>query len=244
MIQALNQVLEYIEVHLCDEISQQDIASFANASDYQFRKVFSYLSGGLSLSEYIKNRRLSEAGLQLLRGVSVTEVAFIYGYQSVEGFSRAFKHFSGLLPSEVCKQGKSKTFPRIIFEISVRRGVMMEFRIEQKPAFKLAGVSKRVSMQYEGINNEIVALAQSITHEQREAMHVLQDIEPRKVVNASYDSDTEFLKEEGSLTHMIGVLTTKDVQEGLLEVIEIPSCMWAVFPTDGPFPKTLQDTMA
>ena len=54
----------------------------------------------------------------------------------------------------------------------------MEFRIEEKPAFNLVGVSKRVPMQFEGINQEIVKLAESITDEQRKAMHSLQNIAP------------------------------------------------------------------
>lgn len=83
----------------------------------------------------------------------------------------------------------------------------MEFRIEDKPAFNLVGVSKRVPMQFEGVNNEIVKLAESITDEQKEEMHALQNIEPYEIVNASYDADANFLKEEGDLTHLIGILS-------------------------------------
>ena len=61
-----------------------------------------------------------------------------------------------------------------------------------------------VRMQFEGVNQEIVKLAQSITPEQREEMHRLQNMEPREVVNVSYESDTNFLEEAGELTHMIG----------------------------------------
>ena len=53
-----------------------------------------YLSG-LTLSEYIKNRKLSEANKDLLNGERVTDVAFKYGYQSVDGFTRAFKKWCG-----------------------------------------------------------------------------------------------------------------------------------------------------
>lgn len=120
----------------------------------------------------------------------------------------------------------------------------MEFRIEDKPAFNLVGVSKRVPLQFEGVNNEIVKLAESITDEQKEEMHSLQNIEPYEIVNASYDSDTGFLKEEGSLTHMIGVLTTKNQISNLLEKVPIKACTWAIFPNEGPFPFTLQETMA
>ena len=84
----------------------------------------------------------------------------------------------------------------------------MQYRIVEKPAFHLAGVTKRVPMQFEGVNQEIVKLAQSNTERQREELHRIQNVEPKKVVNASYEADACFMKEEGELTHLIGVLTT------------------------------------
>lgn len=120
----------------------------------------------------------------------------------------------------------------------------MEFRIENKPAFNFAGVSKRVPMQFEGVNNEIVKLAESITDEQKEEMHRLQNMEPYEIVNVSYDADANFLKEEGYLTHLIGVLTTENQISERLEKVPVEACTWAVFPNEGPFPSTLQNTMA
>ena len=120
----------------------------------------------------------------------------------------------------------------------------MEFKIVDMPAFNLVGVTKRVPMQFEGVNNEIVKLAESITDEQKKEMHALQNIDPYEIINASYDADANFLKEEGYLTHMIGVLTTEDKVSDQLEKIPVPACTWAVFPNEGPFPSTLQQTMA
>ncbi len=243
MLKELNQVIDYIEEHLTDDLTLEMISEYAGVSDYHFRKIFFYLSG-LTLSEYIKNRRLSEASMDLLQGEKVTEVALKYGYQSIDGFTRAFKKWSGLLPSEVIKKGISKSFPKLSFVITVRGGSTMEFRIEEKPAFNLVGVSRRVPMQFKGINNEIVKLAESITEEQKAEMHSLQNIEPYEIVNASYEADANFLKEEGYLTHMIGILTTKDQVSDLLEKVPVEACTWAVFPNEGPFPSTLQETMA
>ena len=243
MLKELNQVVDYIEDHLTEDLSLEMISEYAGVSDYHFRKIFLYLSG-MTLSEYIKSRRLSEASMDLLHGETVTDVALKYGYQSMDGFTRAFKKWSGLLPSDVTKKGISKSFPKISFRISVRGGMNMEFRIEEKPAFNLVGVSRRVPMQFEGVNNEIVKLAQSITDEQRKEMHSLRNIEPREIVNASYESDTNFLREEGYLTHLIGVLTTEDEESDLLDKVPVPAYTWAVFPNEGPFPSTLQNTMA
>ncbi|WP_100012912.1 AraC family transcriptional regulator [Lentibacillus sediminis] len=243
MLKELNLVIDYIEDHLTDELSLEKISEYAGVSDYHFRKIFFYLSG-LTLSEYIRNRKLSEANKDLLNGVTVTDVAFKYGYQSVDGFTRAFKNWSGFLPSDVMKKGISKSYPKLSFVITVKGGTSMEFRIEDKPAFNLVGVSKRVPMQFEGVNNEIVKLAESITDKQKEEMHSLQNMVPYEIVNASYDADANFLKEEGNLTHLIGILTSKNQVSDLLKKVPVEAYTWAIFPNEGPFPSTLQDTMA
>lgn len=244
MLKELNLVIDYIEEHLTDEdLSLEVIAEYVGVSDYHFRKIFFYLSG-LTLSEYIKNRKLSEASMDLLNGEKVTDVALKYGYQSMDGFSRAFKKWCGFLPSEVIKRKVSKSFPKLSFVINVKGGINMEFRIEEKPAFNLVGVSKRVPMQFEGINHEIVKLAKSLTDKQKEEMHSLQNIEPKEIVNASYEADANFLKEEGDLTHLIGVLTTKNQISDVLEKVPVEASTWAIFPNEGPFPSTLQETMA
>ena len=243
MLNQLNSVIDYIENHLTDDLSLEVISKYAGVPDYHFRKIFFYLSG-MTLSEYIKNRKLSEASMDLLCGEKVTDVSLKYGYQSMDGFTRAFKKWSGLLPSEVARDGISRTFPKLSFVISIKGGVGMEFRIVDKPAFNLVGISKRVAMQFEGVNNEIVELAQSITEDQRKEMRSLQNIEPYEIVNASYESDANFLKEEGDLTHLIGVLTTANKVSERLEVVPVGAYTWAVFPNEGPFPSTLQNTMA
>lgn len=243
MLKELNQVIDYIEEHLTEDLSLEKIAQSAGVSAYHFKTVFFYLSG-MTVNEYIRNRRLSEANKDLLRGEKVTDVAFKYGYQSVDGFTRAFKKWSGFLPSDVLKTGVSRSFPKLSFVITVKGGIAMEYKIVEMPAFNLVGVSKRVPMQFEGVNQEIVKLAHSITEEQRKEMRSLQNIGPREIVNASYDADANFLKEEGYLTHLIGVLTTeKEVSENL-DVVPVEAGTWAVFPNEGPFPSTLQETMA
>jgi len=243
MLKDLNAAVAYIEEHLTKNIAIEDVAAYVGESDYHFRKIFQTISG-VRLSVYIKKRKLSMASQELLQGKTVTEVAFKYGYQSVEGFSRAFKQWSGFPPSEVSQSHTILSFPKLTFFINVRGGNLMEAKIVELPKFKFAGVQKRVPMQFEGVNQEIEKLAESITDEQRSEMHKLQDLDPKEVVNISYDADENFIKEEGDLTHMIGVLTTKEKISEQLETISIPAHTWAVFPNEGPFPETMQNTTA
>lgn len=243
MLQELNRAIDYIEAHLREDMPLEAVSAHVGVSDYHFRTVFFYLAG-MTLGDYVRNRRLSEANKDLLCGKRVTDVSYQYGYQSMDGFARAFKKWSGYLPSEAAKKGIGKSFPKISFIIKVNGGNAMECRIEEKPAFYLAGVAKRVPMQFEGVNNAIVELAMGITEEQRAEMHRLQNMEPRQIVNASYDADAGFLKEEGGLTHLIGVLTTEEDVGDCLTKTPVAACTWAVFPNEGPFPQTLQNTMA
>lgn len=120
----------------------------------------------------------------------------------------------------------------------------MDYRIENKKAFKIVGVKKRVPIQFEGVNQEIVKLAQSITAEQRKKLHSYANMEPYQVVNASFNFDNEVIEEKGSLDHMIGFLTTKESGFDEFEVLEVPAHTWAIFSTQGEFPKVMQETMA
>lgn len=243
MLKDLNAVVEYIEQHLTEELALEDVAAYVGESDYHFRKIFQAISG-LPLSTYVQKRKLSRAHEELRQGERVTAVAFKYGYQSVEGFSRAFKQWSGYPPSVVNERDTILSFPKLVFFINVRGGNIMEAKIIEQPAFTFAGVQKRVPMQFEGVNQAIVELAESITEEQSAEMRALMNIEPREIVNISYDAEEEFIKEEGDLTHMIGVLTTKGSISNNLETLSVPAHTWVVFPNEGPFPETMQNTTA
>lgn len=239
----LNQLIDYIEEHLTSDIQLSEVAKQSGISEYHLKRTFSFVAG-ITLSEYIKNRRLACANVDLVNGASATVTAFAYGYQTLEGFSRAFRDWSGYLPSEVKKSGVCKSYPKLTFHLEIKGGNSMDYRIEEKGIFAIVGVSKRVPIQFVGVNSSIVELAKAITEEQKEEMHRLGDLAPNQVVNASFQFDEGRMEEKGALTHMIGFLTSKiDECKGLEQRI-IPGHTWAIFPNQGSFPEVLQTTMA
>lgn len=243
MLANLNQAMDYIEEHLTEEVSFDELAKKTGISVYHFKRTFSFISG-MSLAEYIKKRRLAEANLALLAGEKVTDVAFKYGYQSIEGFSRAFRDWSGQAPSEVMKTQIPKTFPKFSFYIDIKGGQSMDVKLIEKPAFQIVGVSQKVPLQYQGENQAIMELAQRITPQQRAEMHTFDDIYPHQVVNASFDFQEGRTTEGGEMTHMIGFATLQENTYEDLEQLSVPAHTWAVFPNEGPFPQTLQETWA
>lgn len=241
MLHDLNTLMDYIEESLMEDLSVGKMAKQLGISEYHLKRTFSFIAG-ISLAEYIRNRKLTLANEKLIHGEKVTDVAFAYGYQSVEGFSRAFREFTGSLPSEVFKTQQQKTFPKLTFYIDVRGGKSMDVKIEKKPGFHLVGVTKQVPIQFMGVNNAIQELAQSITPQQRAEMREVGDLYPNQILNASYKFDEQRMEEKGSLTHLIGFATSKENPYVDLEQVEVASHTWAVFPNTGAFPKTLQDT--
>lgn len=238
----LGRALDYIERHLAETPTTEDAARAVGVTAEQLRAAF-LLTSGMTPARYIRERRLSAAAAELMSGTSVTEVAFRYGYESVEGFSRAFRSWCGTLPSDVARLGSHMRSPLRI-EVNVEGGHLMEYRIVEKDGFRLAGVMARVPMQFEGENPAIAELARGITGAQRGELHRLMDTEPRRVVNASWDSDTDFQEEAGELTHLIGVPTMARTAGEGLELVEVPALTWAVFPNDGPHPETMRQTTA
>ena len=241
MLQDMNEALRYIEEHLDEDIDFHEVADIAGVSEFHFRKMFSYLSG-MSLSNYIRNRRLSEAASILQQGDErILDVAVKYGYVSADGFSRAFRDWSGKNPSELKNSDSFKLFPRLTFQLTIRGGMDMEYRIEEKAPFKLVGIKKRVPIVFEGQNPEIMKIAQSITAEQREKLGAYRNTAVGAVVNASFNFDDGRSEEEGELDHLIGSITTLEQDSEDFDVVEVPASSWAIFSVEGPFPQVMQE---
>ena len=63
-LRSMNNALAYIEEHLTEEIDYSEVSKIAYCSEYHFKRMFSFLAG-ISLSEYIRRRRLTLAALDL-----------------------------------------------------------------------------------------------------------------------------------------------------------------------------------
>lgn len=95
--------IEYIEDHITDDISAEDVANHVHISSYCFQRGFSMLCG-YTIIEYMRNRRLALAGGELAAtDEKVIDIAMKYGYDSPDSFTKAFTRFHGITPSMVRK---------------------------------------------------------------------------------------------------------------------------------------------
>ena len=140
-IERLNKAMDYIEEHLTDEIDYGQLGRIACCSSYHFQRMFSYMAG-MTLSEYIRKRKMSLAAVDLQGGdAKIVDVAEEYGYHSPTAFNRAFQAIHGVAPSAVKNEGVPvKSFLPISFKITIKGAEEMDYRIETREAKGVLGV--------------------------------------------------------------------------------------------------------
>ncbi|MDD5934327.1 MAG: helix-turn-helix domain-containing protein [Clostridiales bacterium] len=113
-VRIIQDAIEDIEANLCGDISADIIAERHHISSYYFQKMFSALCD-MTISEYIRNRRLSEAAFEIKDGkANILDIALKYGFDSHEGFTKAFSRFHGCTPNMAKKSIASLSFtPKI-----------------------------------------------------------------------------------------------------------------------------------
>lgn len=242
LLKNMNDSMKYIEENLTNEIDFKIVARLAHCSEYHFKRMFSFLAG-ITLSEYIRRRRLSLAAFELNNSnIKIIDVSIKYGYSSPDSFTRAFQNLHGVTPSEARNNGQQlKAYPLMTFQLSIRGGNEMNYRIEQKEAFNIVGIMKRVPIIFEGENPEITAMWKSLTMEKIDQLKKLSNVEPKGMIQASTNFPEGRMEEKGELNQYIGVATTQECSENFSK-LEIPALTWAVFDSIGPFPSTLQET--
>lgn len=242
-LKQLNLAMRYIEANLADEIDFQKVAQLACCSEYHFRRMFSFLSG-MSLGEYIRHRRLSQAALELRNsGIKVIDLAVKYGYDSPDAFSRAFQGLHGLTPTEARMEGVLlKAVPPMTFQLTIQGGNEMDYRIIEKDAFYIVGLKQRVSLRYEGVNPEIAAMWASLTEDDIRTLKQLSNVEPSGLLSASLNF-TEGRAEGTELDQFIGVASNAP-HAGKWQVLAVPASTWGVFTARGKFPDELQSVWA
>lgn len=145
-ITGMQRAIDYMEDHLTETLDYETIAAQSFSSSYHFQRVFHILCG-FTVGEYIRNRRLSLAGMELASGeAKVLDVALKYGYESPDSFAKAFQKFHGVLPSQArSNRDHLKFFSRLVLKISLEGGSVMDYKVEKKPEMTFVGYKKRFS---------------------------------------------------------------------------------------------------
>lgn len=125
-IKSLSKAIDIIERNLTNELCIDEIARQVYTSSSYFQLIF-HLVTGITVGEYIRNRRLSQAAQDLLKPTSrIMDVALRYQYDTQESFSKAFTRFHGVPPSKI-RRGRVRMFHPLTITINIQGGFDMTF---------------------------------------------------------------------------------------------------------------------
>ena len=231
MMHQFNQTMDYLEQQLTGEVDMKRFQQLSGYSYPLFSRLFSILAD-MTLAEYLRNRRLSEAVTDLRESSEkVIDIALKYGYESADAFSAAFKKFHGATPSEVRNGKPYRVFPKLQLSLKITGGKNMDIKIQKKPAFIVAGVL------LEAIDNSKCPSAwdQLYAHHSFEMLEGLGSGQSFGVC-----SDVK----EGEIINYMAAYNVTDkakAEELDLSIKEIPEAEYAIVPVKGPIPASIHN---
>lgn len=231
MLRGFNQALDYIEDNLENQIDLKEVAKRAYSSEYHFKRLFSLLSG-ITISDYIRRRRLTVAAAELKKSdIKVIDAAVKYGYQSPDAFARAFQSFHGVTPSAARDNEQSlKTYPKMSFQLTIQGGVEMKYRIVEKEPFKIVGVKYEVEMADEVLSPSYGEMMENISEATMTDLASMSEENGYGIVHATADyseNDTA----QATFNQYIGAFSDDETDE--YSTLKIGSYKWIVFEAEG-----------
>lgn len=229
-MEIVGDTIQYIEEHIADDISLEEIASHVNVSSFYLQKGFAMLCG-FTLGEYIRNRKLALAGNDLATSdEKVINIAVKYGYDSPDSFTKAFTRFHGVTPSQVRREAVMlKSFAPLKISFSLKGGYLMNYRIEKKEAFTVIANAK--TFPYENAKEIVPQFWQE---------HCKNGC--GQTVKGMYGINIDETMGNDTFEYLIADPCSPDKQapDGFI-IKTIPEFTWAVFPCRGAMPSALQD---
>jgi AraC family transcriptional regulator len=240
--QTIQQAIQYMEDHLLEEISYTDVADHVYLSAFHFQRIFSLITD-VTPGEYIRNRRLSMAGQEItLSDVKVIDLAYKYGYDSPESFSKAFRRFHGITPSKAKKaDAPLNSFNRLVIRISTEGGTIMQYRIVEKEAFQLVAKVEQFETEAVDENGKEVNKIAGFWEDSRES-GVFTELMQHAETDDFYGVCAPVSKDSLYFDYGIGMVYDGSVVPEGYQVWDVTPTMWAVFSCIGDTPDCIADT--
>ncbi|MBF2541763.1 AraC family transcriptional regulator [Listeria seeligeri] len=234
-IEKMNMAIIYIEQNITDTLRVEDIAEIVDCSTYHFQRIFACMTG-VSLSEYIRRRRMTLAVVDLKNNdMKIIDVALKYGYSSPTSFNRAFQSVHGIAPSLIKSEGVSvKSYSPLSFQVVIKGVESLNFRIETKKAFRVVGISIPLYGDFEGMTEPLKQIWEiaNVNGTVQKLISLKDNTTAGLLEVMMPDENSE------SWRYLISVSTDAPIDDSLEEYI-VNSYTWAIFSFGG---KTIEET--
>lgn len=222
---AIALCIDYIEKNIKNELSPELIANECGYSTFHFSRVFN-INKGITLIEYVKKRRLSLAAEDLFDDKKIIDIALEYGFQTHNGFSKAFKKEFGFSPTQYLKRMDRNLEKELILKFG---GDFMKPTIIEKPTFKVAGYGIKTNITNGNYTKDVASFWINYDGENLESK-MYQILNPPKHGEVGLCIPSS--EDNGEATYMLGVIVNdfNDVTDDMITV-EVPEATYAVFST-------------
>lgn len=226
--------IDYIEENLRACMTVDDLARIAGFSPYHYYRVFNAYVG-LPVMEYVRRRRLAYASAELAGGKRISDIALEYGFDTYNGFAKAFRKAYGCSPERyrvyVSGQIPAKIDLLLLMQYNLRGGIVVEPKIIVKPTIKVAGYELQTSM-LEGKNlQEIPAFWGSMTPEHFDTLHKKLHAVHHNEFGLCFPPD----RESGDFSYVVAVeVGDYDGVPSTMFRGEVPEATYAVFKVPTP----------
>jgi AraC-like DNA-binding protein len=155
----MNGAIDYIELNINEKIDYAQAASIACCSLSRFQNMFLFITD-VTPAEYARRRRMALSANELISSdIKIIDLSFKYGYESPEAFTRSFKAFHGISPSDARKFGKYIDYPRISFHIKITGGHFImenttQFEVYKDILVKMEIIELPETLKFAGVTNE------------------------------------------------------------------------------------------
>lgn len=241
-ITGISKAIDYIEGNITEPTDYARAAKEACSSPFNFQRVFALLCG-YTLGDYVRMRRLTLAGEELLStDAKVIDVALRYGYDSPESFSRAFTRFHGVSPSAVRKGAAIRSFSRICVKLILTGGSIMEYRIEKKQEAKI--ICRRREFTKPGddyTNREIPEFWNECGRDgsiQKLCGYIKDSAQFKGLLGVCFSTEMT----DSGFPYGIGAEYDGESDPQDFEIVEIPAYTYAVFTVRGRMPDAFRET--
>ncbi|MBS5306990.1 AraC family transcriptional regulator [Clostridium tertium] len=239
-INSIKKALNYIENNLQEDIDLSAIAKEAGYSLYHFHRIFKGIVGD-SMKDYVRKRRFTEAAKELVyTNKSIVEIGIKYGYESREGFSRAFEKVYGRNPSEV-RRDNLLYFIREPINVDY---MMFQLKLTTEgltPLYRNLSeryvVGRKWKVKADGSNLQDIPLLWQKWNNKKES---------EKIINRKYADEIMgicIFSQGDVFDYMIGheVNTMEYVPEDMV-IYRLEPSLYAVFRVIGPITESVQKT--
>lgn len=246
---SIEKVIDYIEENLKENFSLEDLAKIACMSEFHFHRVFSFITNE-TIMKYVRKRRLTGASYELINtDKAIIEIAFDYGYESQESFTRSFKSLFNETPNKFRKNENHGFLNAYrskmnLENIKIKKGeIKMEYKIVEREKMLLVGLECTTTTKENTEKNVIPMLWGEFNFRIRE---VANQTGKREAIGfcgevKKYTPDIK-MSEDVEFRYLAGVEVTSidSIPEGM-KAIEVPKQKYIVFTHKGAL-DTLGDT--